>query len=288
MLNSKNNCLKVRSKGFFIFIAIASASAEQLWRSRMGIKNRNDMAFNELFLVLRYVIKRLHMNLNAKKIITGLIFATIMSTVAAQIPKSVEIEVSDPRATGILEAAKDKVEEWNAIKVNFTVQIEIPDQHADLQKGTLIQKQNQYRLDLPDRLIICDGKSMWSYLKNANEVQILDVDEDGEDDFQTPLDWLRIYDNPEYYYALTDQVSSGGQNLDLIEFKPRNMAGDLSKFRLTMKSDNIPQKLEFFYRDGVKMSINLLNFSPEPIIAEGEFTFNKADFPGIHIEDLRF
>ncbi len=46
MLNFKNNCLKVRSKGFFIFIDIA-----------MGIKNRDDMAFNELFLVLRYVFK---------------------------------------------------------------------------------------------------------------------------------------------------------------------------------------------------------------------------------------
>ena len=134
----------------------------------------------------------------------------------AQTPRSADLEVSDSRAVNLLQMTKDKMDQWTDVTVDFVMTTTMPDQTQSKQTGKLYQQGAKYRLELPDRTLVCDGKSMWSYLRDANEIQIQDAADVQEEGYATPLDWLKIYDDQSYFFALVDQVKDHGQTLDLI------------------------------------------------------------------------
>jgi len=206
----------------------------------------------------------------------------------AQTPRSADLEVSDSRAVNLLQMTKDKMDQWTDVTVDFVMTTTMPDQTQSKQTGKLYQQGAKYRLELPDRTLVCDGKSMWSYLRDANEIQIQDAADVQEEGYATPLDWLKIYDDQSYFFALVDQVKDHGQTLDLIEFKSKIRDEEVSKARLSLDPQSIPRALELFYRDGVRMSLQLTTLKPNQQITANFFQMDVNKYPGAHVEDLRF
>ena len=50
--------------------------------------------------------------------------------------------------------------------------IESPGKVKEVQKGTLYIKGDKYRLEFAGQDVISDGKTRWTYVKDANEIQI--------------------------------------------------------------------------------------------------------------------
>lgn len=201
-------------------------------------------------------------------------------------PKTAEEEFSDPRAVFVLESTQKKVSKWQNVQVDFTSITIIPDQPQQVQKGKLIQQGAKYRLEIPDRTIVNDGQSLWTYLPADKEVTIRDNEADGE--FNTPLDWLKIYEKKDYYFALTNQVKENGVLLDQIEFKPRDRKAEYSKVRLSIDPTNTPKKIEIFFKDGLRMILQLDKLNSNAVIDPAAFMFDAKKYPGVHVEDLRF
>ena len=207
---------------------------------------------------------------------------------SAQTAKEVELGDLEAKATEILESSKGVIDNYEGIEVDFTMVVEIPDQNNLIQKGKLIQQGEKYKLDLPDRNIVCDGKSIYNYIKDINEVHISDVEESDEAEFSTPLDWMKIYDNKEFVYALVNQIQNNGKTVDQIEFKSTDKAAEFSKIRLSVDQQKLPNMLEFFYKDGVKMTLNMNSMYSYFNASPAFFTFDKSKYPDVHVEDLRF
>ncbi len=194
----------------------------------------------------------------------------------------------EAKATEILESSKGAIADFEGIEADFTMVVEIPDQDKQIQKGKLIQQGDKYKLDLPDREIVCNGNSVWNYLRDINEVHISDVEEDTEEGFATPLDWMKIYESDDFVYALVNRIQNGGKTVDQIEFKATDKGADFSKVRLSVDQKHLPNMLEFFYKDGVKMTLHLDAMYSYFNAAPDFFSFDKSKYPGVHIEDLRF
>jgi outer membrane lipoprotein-sorting protein len=194
----------------------------------------------------------------------------------------------EARATQILEKSKNAIDKFEGIEAEFTMVIEVPDQDKLIQKGKLIQQGEKYKLDLPDRNIICNGQSVWSYLKDINEVHINDVEEADKSEFATPLDWMKIYENNDFVYALVNQINAQDKVVDQIEFKSTDRQAEFSKIRLSVDQKSMPNMLEFFYKDGVKMTLHLNSMYSYFNAAPDFFTFDPTAYPGVHVEDLRF
>lgn len=203
-------------------------------------------------------------------------------------PKEVELAELEAKAAQILEKSKKTIDQYEGIEADFTMIVEIPDQDKLLQKGKLIQQGVKYKLDLPDRNIVCDGKTVWSYLKDINEVHISDASDVAEEEFSTPLDWLKIYENKDFVYALVNKMNGSDDDVDQIEFKSVDRNAEFSKIRLSVDSKNLPNKLEFFYKDGVKMTLFLDSMYSYFNAAPDFFLFDTSAYPGVHVEDLRF
>ena len=205
--------------------------------------------------------------------------------VNAQNPKKF-VEENDPEARAVFEKIKKRYDAYNAMKVEVSIEIEIPEQAAIKQKGTLIQKGDQYKLDMPDQMHISDGEELWLYLKEKNQVQIHAISDD-EDAMMTPKDLLKFYERDDFIYVLTNEFFDKNRTVQQIELKPLERDGDIRKFRVEVNKKTAEIiSIKAFFTDGVRYNVYIDKLTPNPYVATN-FVFNKSDYPGVKVEDLR-
>lgn len=194
----------------------------------------------------------------------------------------------DPAAEKVLNALKANYESYTSMKVAFDLTIKFPETEPEIQKGNLAQKGDQFHAVLGGQEVYSDGKSLWTYLESRNEVQITDVDTD-MGGMQSPKDLLTIYEKEEYAYVLVGEVKDkDGATLQQIEFKPLTDESEFFKIRLSVvKGKNQPRALEAFSADGSRYTLRVKSLETNVSFPDSEFVFNKADYPGVYVEDLR-
>ena len=83
---------------------------------------------------------------------------------------------NDAQAKKILDELSAKTKAYTSIKAEFTFVNEKKDKTKDTQNGKIETKGNKYKLEIPGHEIYCDGKTVWDFIKDANEVQIKDME----------------------------------------------------------------------------------------------------------------
>jgi outer membrane lipoprotein-sorting protein len=196
---------------------------------------------------------------------------------------------SDPKAKAILEKMRKTYEAWKTLEADFSLIIELPEKPKETQKGKLSQQGDKYRLKLGDRTIVSDAKSVWLYIPKSKEVQINDVEEEGEaGTISSPKDLLKAYEWKDYVYALTGEFEENGKVVQQIEFKPVAKDSDYSKVRLTLdKKTSQVFSIKSFGKDGSRYTIAVEKLTPDKTIPASTFTFAKSECPDCHFEDLR-
>lgn len=197
-------------------------------------------------------------------------------------------ETNDPKAKAILDKIKAKYDSYKSMEAQFTLTIEIPEADTEVQKGSVKQSIDKYRLELQDQTIISDGATLWYHIKSNNEVQVNTVDPDAESDMLSPRDLMRIYEAEDYKYVLTNETYEKGKPVQQIEFKPTDRDSEYSKLRLTVdKKANEIVRIKTFGKDGSRFTFELDELTPNIAFAGNTFKFDASKYPDIHIEDLR-
>ncbi|MEM7655396.1 MAG: outer membrane lipoprotein carrier protein LolA [Bacteroidota bacterium] len=92
----------------------------------------------------------------------------------------------------ILQKSKAELESLQDLTAQFTYQIESPQmKQAIAKKGALKYKGGMYQIDLPGQKIYCDAQTMWIYLVDDLEVNILEYD---PEDALSPESIFQIYE----------------------------------------------------------------------------------------------
>lgn len=189
---------------------------------------------------------------------------------------------TDKKATAILDEVSAKTKAYKTIKIDFTYAMDNAKQNIhDKFKGTLLSKGDKYKLTAAGQDVISDGKTVWTYLKEAREVQINNVGED--DDAFTPTKLLSGY-NKDYKSKF---ISEKG-NEQIIELYPLKKGKSFIKVVLSIdKSKKQITKFVIYDRNGSTFSYLLDKFVTDQPIADNVFTFNKAEHPGVEFNDMR-
>jgi outer membrane lipoprotein-sorting protein len=222
-----------------------------------------------------------------QKLFVGLLGLLLSLNLQAQ-SGATPAEKNDPQAKKVLDKIRKKYEGYKTIEAAFSLSIEMPGQPKEVQKGTVSQDGDKFRLDMDQQTIISDAKTTWVYLKKNNEVQINNAQPGAESEFLTPKELLRRYQKGDFLYAITDKVTEGGKVLTQIEFKPKDRNADYSKLRLSVdeKAQAI-QSIRAFGKDGSRYTFTVTRLSPNKKFADGQFAFDKKNYPGVRVEDLR-
>lgn len=198
-------------------------------------------------------------------------------------------EVSDPAARKLLNEVKAHYDKPGTVQMELQLTISPAEAKPEIQKGKLISQGEKYHLDLGNQTWISDGKTVWIHLKDQKEVQIHNAKGDNnQNQFLTPKDILRRYDNGDYIYAMMGTGMEGKRQVRYIEFKPKDRNDDFFKLRLSVdvKSPEI-LRFEAFSRDGSRFALDVISVRKDVKVPTSQFTFQTAAHPGVSVEDLR-
>ncbi|MCB0661171.1 MAG: outer membrane lipoprotein carrier protein LolA [Saprospiraceae bacterium] len=214
------------------------------------------------------------------------VFTFLALTGWAQTPKTVRVE--DPKAKEVFEKVRDRYEAYKTLTVNFSIEIQIPQNPPINQTGTLLQQGKKYKLDLPDQMLMSDGNDLWLFRKEAKEVLINDIDE-GDDSVLSPIDLLKIYERDDFEYALVNEFKDkSNRTVQQIELKPNAKDADYSKIRIEInKADAAILGMMAFFKDGVRYKVVLDKETPNKSFSASTFAFDASQFPDVRVEDLR-
>ena len=189
---------------------------------------------------------------------------------------------NDKKATAILDEVSAKTKLYKTIKIEFTYAMDnAKEKIHDKFKGSLLSKGDKYKLTAAGQDVISDGKIMWTYLKDANEVQINAAGED--DESFTPTKLLSGY-GKDYKSKFIEEKG----NDQIIELYPLKKGKTFTKVQLTIdKNKKQISKFVIYDRSGSTFSYIVDKFIADQAIADNVFSFNKADHPGVEINDMR-
>ena len=149
--------------------------------------------------------------------------------------------------------------------------------------GTLILKGEQFRIDMEKQLIVNNGTTHWIYLKEMNELTIMDYDSEDEDAL-SPNKLFTVY-NEDYKNAYVEAKSVNGERMHIIDLFPKEI-GPIMKIRLTINAlKNQISILQLYDKNGGVYTYNIKSFKADLDVAP--FNFNVTNYPEVEVIDLR-
>lgn len=202
-------------------------------------------------------------------------FVSVISSLNAQV---------DTKAKAILDALSTKMNALETMKFEFTYSmVNTAEGINESKSGSIYIKGDKYRLYIDDQLVICDGVTIWTYFKEENEVQINSVDPNNQN---TPNKMLTSY-NDNYKAKFIKEAPLGNMVIQTLDLTP-NTTQSFYKVRLEIdKGQNMIYRSTVFDKNNTTYTYVVSNFVPNPKIFESRFTFDKTDYPGVTINDMR-
>lgn len=204
-----------------------------------------------------------------------LILSLLTITISAQ---------KDPEAMKILSEFSKKAISAPSVTIEFTlVTSNAREGDVDTLSGSAIISGDKYQLTLPDNSIWTDGKAVWSYLPDVNEVTITESDPEDESFVSKPSLLFTMYKEG-FKVRLVEQTV----NEWVIDLYPEEITTDLIRIRLKIGKELHDLKgAEYKTKDGMTINITSdkydLSFKP----AGDFFSFNPDDYKDVDIIDMR-
>jgi outer membrane lipoprotein carrier protein len=194
----------------------------------------------------------------------------------------------DPKADNLIKRSRKKLRSLESFTVQFSYQVENKadtTQKRISKSGTLRYRprQNKFAVDMGDLLIVCNGQTIWQYLKKENEVTITPYNP--KEGFS--LDRIfRIYDQ-DMKVRLDKSETYKGQTIHKISLFPISDTTDYFRVEVWIsEATELPQRIKFSHRDGTVVEYELKNFQVVSL-PDSEFVFDTRKYPGISVVDLR-
>lgn len=188
---------------------------------------------------------------------------------------------NDKKAQTILNDLSATTKSYKSIRIEFTYKMENAAKKInESYKGVLISKGDKYKLTFSGQEVICDSKTVWTYLKDANEVQINSVNTD--DDSFTPTKLLSSY-NKDYRPKLIKETSQI-QTIELVPIKKKNF----TKVRATIdRTKKMINTISIYDKNGSIYSYIVNKMDVNQPFTDSMFTFKAASHPGVDEIDMR-
>ncbi|MBS1531289.1 MAG: outer membrane lipoprotein carrier protein LolA [Bacteroidetes bacterium] len=202
----------------------------------------------------------------------------------------------DADAQKILNGVSKKYKSYDMMKADFSFTLNDPMSNInDTQVGTLISqpKANKFKVMIYNpadkssvaQEIISDGKSQWTYVKKDKEVELNNVDH--SEDNLNPAQLFTVYEHG-YKYVYNGEQKIDGRVCQIIDLTPEDAKKQFFKVRLSIdKAKKQIYSALIFDKNGSKYTYVIRTFTPNPKLPETIFTFDKKNYPGVEVVDLR-
>lgn len=198
----------------------------------------------------------------------------------------VAIAQNDSKALTALDAMSKKYKEMASFKAKFSYVLEnTATKTKESSSGDIIVKGSKFHLKMTNQEIYNNGTTVWTYIKEGNEVNITNNDPD--DDEMNPTKIYNLYKQGYKYRLLEDKIVSG-VTYQVVELNPEDTKKKFFKIKLEIKkTDHSINSWQIFEKNGNRYTWSINEFTPNYKVEDSYFNFDKAKYPGVTVEDLR-
>ena len=203
-------------------------------------------------------------------IVTAVFIFFILNSIFAQDAQEIIRQVQ-AKYKGIIDA-----------KAGFSQAVKPKSGKSQTSSGTIfIQKENKYRIESKDQIVVTDGVTSWSYSAKKNQVVIDNYKESGNT--FSPNKYL--FDYPQNFYSdLDGEENVSGSDCFVLKLTPRNKAVVKSAKIWVDKAEYMIRKI-FILTNESSTTYTLKNIVLDPGLSSSKFSFSTPS--GVEEIDLR-
>ena len=194
---------------------------------------------------------------------------------------SIYVFSQEKDALEILQNLEKQQENFKNISLEFEF-ITQSEYINEKQKGKLILEGNKSILEFNQQLSISNGETKWIYLKNMNEIQIMEYDPN--EDIVNMNTIFSIYRQGDKYNYIKKEKSPFGDFHVIDVIMNKNMPFEKVRLEIIEMSQQI-QKLYFYHKNKTKYIYNITTFKTD--IETPDFNLDIDKYPEAEIIDLR-
>lgn len=209
-----------------------------------------------------------------------LIFALVLSVQQMNLAMG-----ADERAENIIKKAKSKYDKIKTLKAEFvqTFHWKLAD-NTNQQKGTVwLKGKDQFRIQTPDQVVVCNGRTLWTYSDFNKQVIIDHVDKSKE--VTLPRDIFLVY-SEQYrpFYVGVEKIE--GEECTVLELVSKSEDQFIKQMKIWVHSRwLLPIKIEQLDLNNNENTYQLSNIEIDTPLAAGLFEYQPP--PGIEVIDMR-
>jgi outer membrane lipoprotein-sorting protein len=197
----------------------------------------------------------------------------------------VNAQIDESKAKTILDGVSAKMKSYTTMKIAFSYNMVNTKTNVNETKtGTIQIKGNKYHLEIGGQTVFCDGKTVWTYIKDDNEVNINNVST--QDDAINPTTILNNY-SLNYKPKWMKEMIDGGKTIEVIDMTP--LKGK-SYYKVRLNIDKVVQQITstiVYDKNGSTYTYTISTFTSNVTMDDAIFTFNKANYPNVETNDMR-
>ncbi len=204
-----------------------------------------------------------------------LLFCLLAVHVAAQ---------KDPEAIKVLSEFSKRATTAPSVSIDFNlVTDDSRSGDENTMEGSVVLQGDRFMLTLPENNIWSDGKTVWSYLPDINEVTITENDPNDDSFMSKPSLLFTMYQEG-YKVRLIEQTTKEW----VIDLYPEDISGDMIRMRLKIgKTDYSLKNAEYKTKEGITVTLDTQKYDLVFKPAADFFTFKPSDHKGIEVIDMR-
>lgn len=195
----------------------------------------------------------------------------------------------DVKAKGILDQVSEKTSSLKTIAADFAFTMQNKEMDINEKNmGSIKIKGQKYCVDLSDAgiKVFSDGKTVWNYMKDGNQVTISDLD-DQSNELMSPSSLFSIYEK-DFTSKFIAEKKLGNKVVYQIELFPENKEQDVSKVVLSIDKETMMiQSAVLYETDGNLYGIEVLKMETNREFPDTDFVFDSSKYKDLEIIDFR-
>ncbi len=192
---------------------------------------------------------------------------------------------SKKQAEKLLESVINKIASYNNFEANLSYTMVNTEMNINEKKtGKIYVSGDKYRIEMSGQVIISDGKTLWTYLEDSQEVMVSNVEDN--DESISPTKILTSY-NKDYDARFDKEATYKNSNLKLIVLKPSKGKNFEKMSVLVNKKKMTLENFSVYDKNGNVFTYHIIDLKPNVTLADDTFTFDPKKYPDVEVVDMR-
>ena len=213
-----------------------------------------------------------------KKILSLLLVAATFVSFNAQ--------AQDAKAKAILDKLSGKIKTMTSLKANFVFTMnDAKGASKGSKSGSFTMQGNKFKVVMPAQQIICDGRTVWTYLVSDKEVQVANYDPNAQS--ISPAKLFSGSYSKDFKSVYGGEKTISGKKVDVIEMTPVSAKGFKKVVLYVDKTTSMINGGIMYDKAGSSYGYTISGVTPNAKVAATDFTFDAKKNPGVEVVDLR-